>query len=329
MVETFGQALRRRRTAADLSQPQLARQAHISQSSLSRYESDRQAIEPSMARQLDELLNAEGGLLTLATSSTDVLTPDDQSRIAGSVARPYRVDGSTVTALADLLAAQRRLDDTLGPEPLIPTTMAQLDTVTGLIRHVRGKHRDELAEVAAEFVQFAGWLHAEARWDREAVRLLSEAEQMADEIGNGTLAAQAANFKGYLARQQGNPRAIVRWFLTEHHAPGAHIAQRIGAAAQAAHGYAELGKPNSARRLLDIADGLVDVAAREQPPRTAYWLTPTFHRLNIGLAHLSLGDYGDASDHIAAGLDRLPEDQRAAEWTVEYRNAFSTARQAQ
>jgi tetratricopeptide (TPR) repeat protein len=255
-----------------------------------------------------------------------VLTPDDRSRIARSITHPSRLDGATVSALAEILAARRRLDDTLGPRLILPATVAQLATVTDLLRNAGGPHRDALAEVVAEFTQFTGWLNGEMRNDREAVRLLTEAEDLADEANNGALAAQAANFKGWLARQQGRPRAVVRWFLAAHHTPGAHAAQRVGDAAQAAQGYAELGERDQARRLLDVAGNLIDDAARELPPGTAYWLTPTFHRLNIGLAHRALGEHRDAAEHIAAGLDGLPDDQQDAEWSIEYREALDAAR---
>ncbi|WP_007024436.1 helix-turn-helix transcriptional regulator [Saccharomonospora iraqiensis] len=329
MADSFGQTLRRLREAAGLSQPELARRVPISQSSLSRYESDRQAVAPEVAARLDDVLGAGGSLVAARPPSAgEVLTRDDRDRIAHHISYPSRVDGCTVRALADLLAAQRRLDDTLGPTPLISSTLAQVDTVTGMARHATGTHRDDLLEVAAEWVQFAGWLHAEARHDGEATRFLAEAEHLADAAGSGILAAQAANFRGYLARQQGNARGVVRWFLAEHLTPGAHIAQRVGAAAQAAHGHALLGERDTALRLLDVAGGLLDDAAREDPPRTAYWLTPTFHRLNLGLAHLALGDHHTATDHLAAGLDALPPDQQTAEWTREYRSALDTAHSA-
>jgi transcriptional regulator with XRE-family HTH domain len=330
MPETFGQGLRRLREDAGLSQPALARRVPVSQSSLSRYESDRQAVDPDTAARLDDLLHASGTLSALRhpTAAEMVLTRDDQTRIARHIAYPSRVDHATVTALADVLAAQRRLDDTLGPALLIPTALAQMATITGMVRHARGAHRDELVTVAAEYVQFAGWLHAEARRDGDALHLLTEAEDLADEVGSGVLAAQAANFKGYLARQRGNPRGVVRWFMAAHLTPGAHMAQRVGDAAQAAQGYAEIGERDEALRLLDVAGHLIDEAARDEPPATAYWLTPTFHRLNVGLAHLSLADYGTAADHIAAGMGGLPEDQVGAEWTAEYRNALDTARSA-
>jgi transcriptional regulator with XRE-family HTH domain len=329
MDETFGAALRRWREAAGMSQPELARRVPVSQSSLSRYESGRQAVDQLMAARLDNLLGADGELRALLPKPTaDVLDADQRDRIAYSVKHPARIDAAAISALADSLAAQRRLDDVLGPEPIIPATLAQTAVVTALLRDARGPVRQELTEVAAEYVQFAGWLHAETRRDREAVRLLADAEDLADEADNGTLQAQAANFRGYLARQQARPRAVVRWFLTAHHAPGASAAQRVGDAAQAAQGYAVLGEADTARRLLDTAGSLLDTAAKEEPPGTAYWLRGDFHRLNIGLAHLALGENGEAADHLAAGLSGLPEDQQAAAWATEYQHAFEAASEA-
>lgn len=326
MRETFGDALRRLREQAGLSQPGLARRVPISQSSVSRYETGLQAPDEVTANRLDQILGAGGELLQLFTGlDVGPLNADERGRIAYSVRFPNRVDAATITALAQSLATQRRLDDVIGPDPLIPVSLAQTAMVTQLLREVDGPHRPALAGVVSEYVQFAGWLHAEARRDAAAVRLLTDAEDLADEADDGTLAAQAANFKGYLARQQGRPRAMVRWFLNAFHAPGAHVSQRIGDAIQAAQGYARLNERDRALQLLDTADGMFDEAVREEPPGTAYWLTPTFHRLNSGLAHLALGDYANAVDHLRTGLENLPDDQQGAEWTNEFRDGLAQA----
>lgn len=331
MSETFGQALRRFRLAAGLSQPAVARQVHVDQGNLSRYENDRQRPSPNTAGHLDELLGAGGELRRLATGdiAPDVLTSDDRDRLGRVRERPHKLDGGAVAALASVLAAQRRLDDTMGPGPLIPATLAQVRMVTDLVRQATGPHRGALAEVVAEWVQFAGWLYAETRQDEEALRWLADAEQAADEIGDGVLAAQAANFRGYVARQRGNWRGVARWFLAEHHTPGASVHQRLGAAAQAAHGAGRLGDRDGARRMLEVADGLLEESARHPAPRTAYWLNPTFHRLNLGLAHMSLASYDVAADHLEQGLNGLPADQQGAAWTGEYRKAFADAAAAQ
>jgi tetratricopeptide (TPR) repeat protein len=186
-----------------------------------------------------------------------------------------------------------------------------------MLKGARGPHRDTLARVVAEYVQFAGWLHASARNDAEAIVRLNDAVELADEVESGTLTAQALNFRAYVARQQGRPRAYARWFEAAYRTPGAHAAQRMGDAAQAAHGYAELGQRDTARRLLDEAAGLADAAA-DQPPGTAYWLTPNFQRFSLGLAHVGLKEYRDAADHFRAALAGLPPQQQNADWTVEY-----------
>jgi hypothetical protein len=308
-----------------MSMSKAARMLNYDAAYLSRVMNHKQRPSPQLAEGLDALLGADGALAALAATTT----PDDDARIAHNAARPTRLDNKTVDALADVLAAQRRLDDVLPAVGMLPGTVAHWEAVERLAHDARGPHADALHRVAAEWVQFIGWLHAEARNDSEAVRWLTEAEDLADDLNDGVLAAQAANFKGYLARQQRRPRAEVRWFLTAYHTPGAAIRQRVGDAAQAAHGYALLDQRDDARRLLDEAAKLAETGADDAPPPgTAYWLTPTFSHINIGLAYLALKDYAEATAHLRAGLGGLPDDQRAAEWASEYRQALEEAQAA-
>lgn len=301
-----------------------SRALNYDHSFLSRVLNGKQRPSVQLAQGLDRLLGADGTLAALAV----ILTDDDRARLAHSIAVPSRIDGATVDALADVLAAQRRADDVMPAVTMVSPTQSQWITVERLARDARGPHADAMHRVAAEWVQFLGWLHAEARNDAEAVRWLSEAKDLADDLADGVLAAQAANFKGYLARQQGRPRAVVRWFLTAYHTPGASTLQRIGDAVQAGHGYALLDQGESARRLLGEAADLADSIDGEAPPGTAYWLTPTFSRMGIGLAHLALGDHVESAVNLRAGLDGLPDDRREAEWADEYRRALERAQDA-
>ncbi|RBQ20288.1 transcriptional regulator [Spongiactinospora rosea] len=251
----------------------------------------------------------------------DELNEDDYDRLTSALARSSRLDRPVVDALATILAQQRRLDDMLGPNAIMAATAAEADAVVALLRDARGSARELLLPVAAEYVQFHGWLNAEARNDQDALHLLTDAESLADETGDGKLVAQATNFKGWLARQQGVTRATVRHFLAAHHTPGAHPAQRLGDAVQAAQGLALLGDAGEARRMLDVATALEE-DARSQAPGTAYWLTPDYHSLNIGLALLALKEHRAAVEHLRHGLDTLPADQQGAEWAQEYRMAL-------
>ncbi|REE98365.1 transcriptional regulator with XRE-family HTH domain [Thermomonospora umbrina] len=340
--------LARRRRKLGFSQESLAEALHADRSTIARWERGQCDPQPYHLErlcellqvtydELDELLNTEQNprppgmdedgpfespsFLWRPAGLNGDMTPDDEERLALAVARPLRTDPTVVESLAAILAAQRRLDDVVGPAAILAATAAQAETVTRLLRESRGRVREALAPVAGEWVQFHGWLHAEMGSVAPAVRLLTDAEELADDAGDGTLAAQAANFKGYLARRQGRPRAIVRHFLTAYNTPGAHPAQRLGDAIQAAQGYALLGEAVTARRLLDEASALADEAARALPPDTAYWLTPDFHHLNFGLALSALGEHVAAAERLTIGLESLPPDQQGAEWTMEYRDA--------
>ncbi|GAA4912119.1 helix-turn-helix domain-containing protein [Streptomonospora salina] len=323
-MSDFAERARADLDECDISLRAAARTMHIDPGHLSRVLSGKRPPTPHLAEALDGLVGAEGALADLAAT----LNEDDRGRIARSVAEPARVDLGTVHALADVLAAQRRLDDTLPATAMLSGTSAQWETVERLARDARGPHADALREVAAEWVQFVGWLHAEARNDADAVRWLTEAQDRADDVGSGELAAQAANFKGYLARRQGRPRAIVRWFSAAYYTPGAAPLQRVGDAVQAAHGYALLGERDTARRLLGEASDLADAAADTEAPGTAYWLSPTFSRMGMGLVHLALDEHAEAAANLRAGLDGLPLEQRCAEWSREYRDALEEARAA-
>jgi hypothetical protein len=185
---------------------------------LSRVLNGKQRPSEKLARALDQLVGAGGALSGIMPNS------DDASRIARSAAKPSRLDAGTVEALASVLSAYRRLDDVVEPESVLPAALAQMGMITRMLKGARGPCRGQLTAVASEFVQFGGWMLAQVRDDAKALRLLTDALELADEIGDGALAAQALNFKGYIARQQGRPQGIARWFAAAADAPGAHPA---------------------------------------------------------------------------------------------------------
>ncbi|MFJ2114049.1 helix-turn-helix domain-containing protein [Streptomyces sp. NPDC087850] len=319
MRNDFADLARRLLHESGYSMKAAARATNYDPAFLSRVLNGKQRPSLALAKALDDLLGTGGALVDT------LLDPDDDSRASRSAENPSRLDAGTVDALAGILAAYRRLDDTAQPKSIIPATLAQMKEVTRMLKGARGPHRDRLAGVASEFVQFGGWMLAQDRQDALAVRLLNDAVELADEIGNGTLAAQALNFKGYLARQQGRPEGVARWYAAAAFTPGAHPAQRLGDMLQAAAGLAELGERDNALRLVENAERLTDTAAALPPPETAYWLTPEFNRLNMGLANLGLARYADAADHIGAGLAGLPNELRDAPWTWEHRDALKRA----
>ncbi|MFA1541458.1 hypothetical protein [Actinomadura monticuli] len=194
-----------------------------------------------------------------------------------------------------------------------------------MLKDARGPQRRGLGRIVAEWTVYAGWLNAALRRDGRAITLFGDGEELADEFGDGTLAAIATSFRGYVARQQGRFRGVVRASMAALATPGGHPVQATFDRLQAAQGYAALGEADRARRLLDEA---ADRAADDiEPPPPVYWYSRPFFDLNIGVAWLGIGDCSDAAALLAEGLDGIPSDQAGAEWLDEYRAALATARE--
>ena len=186
-----------------------------------------------------------------------------------------------------------------------------------------GPQRHALARLVAEWTSFAGWLHTAVRKDTQALTLFTDAEDLADEVDDGTIAATAASFRGYLARLQGRPRSAIRASAAALATPGADPTQHTYDLLQTAQAYADLGDKKEAQRFLAKASDLAATAG--EPPPSVYWYTEPFFRLNIGLAQLGIGQYRDAADSLRSGIQNIPADQQGAEWMNEYQQALSYA----
>ncbi|WP_157996098.1 hypothetical protein [Thermomonospora amylolytica] len=249
--------------------------------------------------------------------------PEAQDRIEHAAKHPARLDAHTIEAFATMLAGQRRLEDRIGPATLVEPVTAQLPMLAEMLRNAPLKHRTKLAEVISEWATFAGWLHAAVGRDDEAKHLFQRAEELADEGADGTLAATATSFRGYLARLRGHHRAVIRWTAAALHTPGSHTSQRAYDSVQLAQGYAALGDLEQMNHYLDQA---ADLASRaDEPPPSVYWYNEPFFHIQIGLAHLDAHQHRQAADMIAAGLDAMPREHREAEWVTDYENALTVA----
>lgn len=320
--------LRALRQARGWSYRRLAREAALSPSYLHGLETaDKTRPTPEVVTALDTALQAGGVLVAMVRVSPAATGPEERDRIIHAVRHPGLLDHRAVDALTEVLAAHRKLDDVIDAHILIPGEVPQWRTVQRLARDARGPAAQDLHVVAAEWTQYIGWLRAEARHDGPAIATLTDGITQALDIRHGPLTAQARNFCGYVARQRGDPRGIVEWFEGAYLTAGATRLQRIGDAAQAAHGYALLGDLRSARRLLGEAQELALHAEEDAAPTAAYWLSVTYNRLNLGLAYLALGDRAEAGQQLQAGLEGIPPDHRSSEWAAEYRRALDTAKE--
>ncbi|MFI8528492.1 helix-turn-helix domain-containing protein [Promicromonospora sukumoe] len=327
----FGAELRRLREERGMSLRDLYATSHISKSLISEYENGKRRPSADAAGHLDRALNAAGALAALVVE-TDTSTADLEraDQIAYAQRMPRILDAGAVDALADMLAAHRRLDDTMPAAILWPTASAHHEMLSALAREARGPQAEALGVVHAESLQFSGWLRAQLGQHAEADRLYAASAERAEELGAGGLASQSRRFRGSLAWERGRPAAMVRFYQHAAHTPNAPILHRIDAELRTAHGLALLGHHDAAVRALHQADDMTNSAAAQsaEPDQFGYWLTPSWLRFPLGLAHLELGRPEDAAENLRAGLDGLPVDQRETNWTTQYREALDTAEDA-
>lgn len=252
-----------------------------------------------------------------------VLTPDENERISRVVNKPSWLDAATVENLSVVLAGQRKAEDILGSEAIRVPMALQLRTLQGLLQDTTGRHHDALARLVAEWTTFVGWLHTATGRDSDALALFTSAEGITDEVEDGTLAATATSFKGYVALQEGHQRKAIRESAAALATPGSHPTQRVYDLLQTAQAYADLDDKKTARKFLaKAADHATDAG---KPPASVYWYTEPFFRLNIGLAQLGIGEYQDAADSLRTGIVGIPKEQQGAEWMNEYHEALTRA----
>jgi transcriptional regulator with XRE-family HTH domain len=121
--------MRQLRTERGLSLRELALRTRFGKSTLSQLETGRTAPSADTAQRLDAALDAKGELARMVhLASQD--GGDDGGRLRHVAANPRRIEVATVNALAELLAGQRRLEDSIGSGPPVSPVLAHVATVS-------------------------------------------------------------------------------------------------------------------------------------------------------------------------------------------------------
>ena len=327
MVETFGRALRRLREQAGLSQPDLARRVPISQSSLSRYESDRQQADPATVDRLDQLLDANGtlrALLTPVDAAARILNPGDHDRLTYVANKPRSVDPATLTSLTAVLAESRRMEDQLGARIMLEPALEYLRMLEVLTFDARGPIRAHVVDLAGQWAQFTGWLYAATDQVSAAGRWFDRTVEWALESNNLALQANALTFKGNLAWMIGRIGTMIGLSQAAQRHQSIYIGQLAYATTQEARGHAVAGDRAQAERQLDLAGERADqipAQINNAPPWN--YDSPALLALERGLVRQHLGHNQAAADLLTTGIVTLPAEQRDAEWTEDYRTALA------
>jgi hypothetical protein len=80
-------------------------------------------------------------------------------RLAQTVSGQVATDATALTAVTEVLASVRRLEDVTGPGAVLPIVRAQHALATRLTVHARADVRPAAVGLLSELEQYLGWLH--------------------------------------------------------------------------------------------------------------------------------------------------------------------------
>ncbi|BCJ65083.1 helix-turn-helix domain-containing protein [Polymorphospora rubra] len=306
-MSAFGTELRRLRSRNGLSLRALAARTHYSHGYLWDLEQGRKTPPHDTAAVLDQALNGSGALIAAASGIQPV--PDwADDRLRTVVAGSHHPDPATVDHLAQALAVQRRLEDTVGAGHVLLPVLGQTATVAQIRAATVGPLHDKLLRLESAFAQFAGWLHQDLGRRSESEQWYARALAQSLEAGDSGMTASILSMQSNAAWGAGNVRRAVA--LAEASARQATTPGVLALSEQQlARGLAAAGQRDDALRALDRAEAH-SVAAmnnRDREPAWIYFSDPARLRIQRALALRELGDYREAADLFEQSLAGLPD----------------------
>ncbi|MFD0444019.1 MULTISPECIES: helix-turn-helix domain-containing protein [Streptomyces violaceusniger group] len=327
LSEDWGAVFRAYRKLTGLSQSRLGERVGLVQPDVSDIERGRRRVTSVEVRQriveglgIPSRLQAAAAPMATGKAPVASLTlsgpaPDEDllARVTSVVDSAHRVDAATLDWLDGLLAAHRRAEDRIGARPLVDVMRQQLRTVVDMYSGARGPLVDRVVRLASEHAQFLAWMAQDQDDTATALAWYDRSHEWALEAGDANMAATTLNMKAHMAWSKGRATRCVRLAeAARWSASGTSLGVQGMAAQMAARGYALNGEADDARRLLDEAQRLIGRASEhpEDEPVWMYFYGETWFTLQRGMAAMHLRNWRVAVDHIAVGLDALPDEYR-------------------
>ncbi|TDC94030.1 helix-turn-helix domain-containing protein [Saccharopolyspora aridisoli] len=333
--ESFGQALRRHRRAAGLSQAQLAQELHLDQGNLSRYENDRQRPEPATVRALDALLCAGGELRALANATTPqpatrgipaagAIHPSDETDAMELARRVAASDISTET-LAQLEMAFDDLATAYpasSPHDLLPRLREHLGYISQLIdapRKTLAAHR-HLLVLGGWFSLLAATVHIDLNQHAPATARLRTAAGLATHAEQDEIRAWCYETEAWRTLTGGDYRRAAE--LSQHAqsiAPSGSSAE-IQATAQEGRAWARLGEADATYRTVERVHSLSAHLPKPVPAEHHYRYDPGKAAAYTATTLAWLGD-PEGEQHARQVIERFRPTNDSQPWPRRYATA--------
>jgi transcriptional regulator with XRE-family HTH domain len=332
----FAELLGTLRADAGMSLAELGAAAHIARGYIHHLQHGRRWPSRTIAKALDDALKAQGALLDTWAAADELpdgptpQNPDDRERIVLASAHPRRVDDATVSALADVLVATRRLEDCVGSAAVLPGIRRHLTLARGLLADARSPVQDRVGALTGELHQYLGWLLTATGNHEQASVELDAALAIGVELDDPNLTSLALSYKGTLAWIRGDAHEVIALSRAARRDERMFVTQHVFTAYQHARGWAMAGDAAEMGRALGRAADLVDTAMARQAeaPDGMYWHGTGFFTMQRGLTWHMLRDSryaARAAGALTSGLSLLPDAVRDSEWAAGFTVAAAEA----
>ncbi|OLF12319.1 transcriptional regulator [Actinophytocola xinjiangensis] len=321
MVETFGDLLRRCRSAAGISMSALAVRVNYSKSYLSKLENDLKPPNATVARLCDAALDAGGALIESARECSGERSGKlDRRQVltAGAVLgmaftggpRPVP-DERVVTGLRTTFEHLRQLATHTSPAVVIEPLVAQVRTVHALARENPEPVRTRLLLLAARIAEHTGWMYQEAGDDEQALRWTRDAADLARAGGDREIAGYSLVREAGLAFYRHDAAATIGLARQAQRMPLSG-ARTLGLALRReAQGHALAGDRDACARAFDRAAELVaDAPAADSAYPVLGSTAPDPIGLARGWSLFDLGRSAEAAEVLDRALVAVPATSR-------------------
>jgi transcriptional regulator with XRE-family HTH domain len=177
-------------------------------------------------------------------------------------------DDHTTRAFEALFGQMRKLGQTASPAVVLPTLVAQTETLRSLVANASAATRNRMLRLTSRYAEFTGWMAQEAGSEPGALWWTDLAAHLADAAGDTTLVAYTGIRRALLAMYRGDGAATVAAVQDAEH-PRWSPAIREQAARRAAQGHALQGDHAACLRALDRARELATLVPDSQSAKGA------------------------------------------------------------
>jgi tetratricopeptide (TPR) repeat protein len=247
-----------------------------------------------------------GGLGAAALAAITAANPGPSGAPVARLRTAAVAEMNPIETLRQLRRALINADNLLGAGAVLPAVHGQIQVIRQLRGDCRGADRRALLALQAQYAEFAGWLHQDARdfqaagywldraleWshaatDHElATYVMARKSQLAGDMRDATSAIDLAGAAGSMARKASRLKAT--------------------AATYGAHGYALAGQRTACLRAIDGAREMAGRLDADPESPWATWLDGAYIDVQRGRCLSALGDHAKAATVFQQAIRDLP-----------------------